>query len=56
MTDQSAELALEMTARWVTFAIDLALFGDLNHALDQADAGPSREQPEQTAIENLFWD
>lgn len=54
--DPSADLVLAITARWMTFAFDLALSGDLTHALDQAEAGPSADEADPTAVENLFWD
>ena len=56
MADQSVDFAVEMVARWMTFALDFALSGDLTQALDRAANSQDGEQSDQTALENLFWD
>jgi len=56
MLDQSVRLTIGLTAPLVAFAFTFVLTGNLPYALDQLAASQQDKQPDQTEIENLFWD
>ena len=56
MTDQSIILPIEITLRFLAFAIDFAVTGDLTHALGHVASSRKDEQFDRIEVENLFWD
>ena len=54
--DQSATLAWGVATLVFAFAVDLALTGDAERALEAVSASRRTEPDEPAVLENPFWD